>query len=109
MKREDYIELIEVAEGVRELEDTLQILCGNCRDYSDGTSLAKLIKVIDVLSSNALPRYDFVNNDEDCSKQFHDFFEVIDDTELSAEEKCDILIGANKNAAETEENGLAER
>lgn len=96
MKREDYIELIVVADGFRQYEEAMRVLngCSNVCGKDDAAS--KLIRVINVLSRNALPEYDFVSPDNDCSEQFHKFNEVLENNELTAEEKCDILLGKHR-------------
>lgn len=94
MRKETYIDLLTVAEGVCEIESDLRALCPNDYNFGEGSGMEKLMKIKDILSDNALPQYNYVANDDDKSEHFRAFEEVMNRKELSTKEKCEILIGS---------------
>lgn len=92
MKKTDYMNLIKIAEGSKEIERTFRSLYGNDCGAGEGSAISKINTVNDVLSSYARPEYNYTG-DGDCSKQFLAFNEVIKNMEMSLEEKYTILIG----------------
>ena len=94
MKRESFICLIDLYLTVQNgIKGTLELLLGSCVStigYEEGF-LGKLTKIESVIKNECHPS--FMECDEDgCS--FYSI--VLDDTNLSSEEKADILMNPRK-------------
>jgi hypothetical protein len=79
MQEQDMLLLLEVEENIQKLNDILQMLTG--LGYSEGI-LQKLDNVYEVIQNNSVSFYR--NSDKD-------FFDLMNDRELTIEKKCEIL------------------
>lgn len=91
MKKQDYIDLIRVAEAILRLEEGCRILTGQTFDNGDGN---EVYAVWDILRRNAAKCY---QEDKDLDVDFENherFSSIIQDMSLTAEEKCERLLNS---------------
>ena len=88
MNRSEMIMLIEAAENLLLLDDFVSYLTGT--KGLDETHFSKLYNVVNVISLNC-SFYEPGNN-----KKFERFVKILCNTTLTAEEKCEMLMGGDK-------------
>ena len=89
MKKEDYLSLIKAAEGLQELERICIMLTHTALS---GKKVESLNRILDVLRRNANNKFRYVENFKENQMRFDSFFEILENTELSVEEKYEQLM-----------------
>ena len=84
MRKEDYIKLIRVAEGIMKIEEASRILSGCGLDEGECTSVYLLWEV---LRDNAAERFRKLDDMELDSENYRAFTEILENREMTAEEK----------------------
>ena len=85
MRKEDYIKLIRVAEGIMKIEEASRILSGCGLDEGECTSVYLLWEV---LRDNAVERF----RKSDDLENYRAFTEILENREMTAEEKWEELM-----------------
>lgn len=87
--KEDYIDLLKVAEGIMKLEKASRIMTGACFDEGEAYTVYQLWEV---LRRNAAKRFhDSADNDLNI-KTYRMFMDIVEDLELAVEEKYQKLM-----------------
>jgi len=89
MKKQDYIDLIRVAEAILRLEEGCKILNGGTFDNGEGS---EVYAVWDILRRNAAKCYQEDKNLDIDFENHERFSSIIQDSNLSVEEKYERLI-----------------
>ena len=89
MNKEDYMDLIRVAEGVLRLEEGCKILTGTTFDNGEGS---ELYLVWDILRRNAAKCYQTDKNLDVDFENHERFSSILSDRDMSVEEKYERLI-----------------
>ena len=89
MRKEDYIKLIRVAEGIMKIEEASRILLGCGLDEGECTSVYLLWEV---LRDNAAERFRKSDDMELDSKNYRAFTEILENREMTEEEKWEELM-----------------
>lgn len=88
MTRQDYIDLIKVAEAVIHLEEGCHIITGHGLEEGDCTDI---FKVWEILKRNTSDKYQTTCNQDD-SKEYQRFIDILENKELTSEEKFEMLM-----------------
>lgn len=89
MSKQDFIDLIKVAEGILRIEEGCKIITG-C-DMSEGAS-SEIYLVWEILRRNSAGRFHVVANLDKDEENYHNFVSILESRELTAEEKYEKLI-----------------
>jgi hypothetical protein len=90
MEKEDYIKLIRVAEGIMKLEAASKIISGHELDEGE---CYQVYFLWEVLRSNAGEKYRLAKDLEQDSMNYSAFARIIENVDMSAEEKYAALMG----------------
>jgi len=88
MDKRDYIDLIKVTEGIIKLEKGVEILSGKTFEEGEGVSVYYLWEI---LRRNASEKFWYSDEFEDDTERYEMFSGILNDTELTPEEKYERL------------------
>ena len=89
MKKQDYIDLIKIAEAILRMEEGVKILTGT--DLSEGVG-SEVYLVWEILRRNATERFHMAKDLEIDANNYSDFVEILENQKLTPEEKYEKLI-----------------
>lgn len=89
MSKQDFIDLIKVAEGILRIEEGCKIISGCDMGEGDGS---EIYLVWDILRRNSAKRFCATENLEKDDDNYQNFVSILESKELSAEEKFERLI-----------------
>lgn len=89
MSKQDFIDLIKVAEGILRIEEGCKIISGCDMGEGDGS---EVYLVWDILRRNSTKRFCATENLEKDDDNYQNFVSILESKELSAEEKFERLI-----------------
>ena len=92
MSKQDYIDLIKIAEAILRMEEGLKILTGT--DLSEGVG-SEVYLVWEILRRNAAERFHVVENLDKDTDNYHEFVTILESEKLTPEEKYEKLIAPN--------------
>lgn len=88
MNKEDYIDLIKAVEAIIRLEEGCKIITGHGIDEGETSAIFVLWEV---LRRNAAERFRCVSDFEDDTDNYHAFVGILENPELTPEEKYERL------------------
>lgn len=89
MSKQDFIDLIKVAEGILRIEEGCKIISGCDMGEGDGS---EIYLVWDILRRNSAKRFCAAKNLENDDDNYRNFVSILESRELTAEEKYEKLI-----------------
>lgn len=90
MNREDFIALIEATEAIIKIEQACKIMTGVGLDEGEAV---KAYGIWEVIRRNSAEKYQTVADHEEDFERYHNFIAILQNEELTAEEKYEKLMG----------------
>ena len=89
MTKDDFVALINVLEGIMQIEKGYMLISNNAFEGEAG----KVYGIWDLLRKHSADKYQLVSDIDEDAERYREFEEILYSEELTAEEKYERLVG----------------